>query len=178
MRFDQSRDANFSTDFQDGRRHFGIIVIPGQLTVLLDFKEPVSIARRVVAEHVQRDLTGMESGTAASDGTVGFVSAAGFILETSALHVLIHALVRFNTHVNLLFLYPAASARVHFCAYRHPGPSGISDKITGPVVLDQLVTPGTAGGCAPVGHALDSDVHQTTSRIPSSTNRMKAGLGM
>ena len=93
VRFDKTGDADFGVDAHFAGCDFAVVVVSRKVAALCHAEVPAAVARRVVAEHIQRTLAGVQPVAAALDVAIDGKFFADFVLHPAALHFAVHALV-------------------------------------------------------------------------------------
>jgi hypothetical protein len=88
--FDNTGEAYLGSDLDPAGSHFAVVSVPVKFTALL-YHAVAAGTWRVVAEHVQRLLAGMETSLAGFN-LLGFILFADLILKTTAFQLPVEAL--------------------------------------------------------------------------------------
>ena len=94
VRLDKAGDADFGIDAHFAGCDFAVVApLSCEVAALRDAEVARTRPRRVVAEHIQRPLAGVQPVAAALDLAVRGKFFAYGILHPAALHIFVHALV-------------------------------------------------------------------------------------
>ena len=107
VRLYKAGDADFGVDAHFAGCDFAVVAVSRKVAALCHAEVPAAVARRVVAEHIQRPLAGVQPVAAALDLSVDGEFLADFVLHPTALHFSVHAFVgnNFVFHLVLLSLF-------------------------------------------------------------------------
>ena len=105
LRLDQTGNADLRTDLDFAGSHLGIVTVFADDSGLFHNAVPTLISGSVVTQNIQRHFAGVEAFLTSL--CVGFfVFLADLVLESTALHVFVEALIGSDCFVHFIFPPP------------------------------------------------------------------------